>query len=262
MALHFSPRSPLLPPRLQNTVWFCRCPRRGLAEPLVQPSLLGFSSKFLLPSNGNIEKWILKSLSRKWKDFKCELKGKHMINNYIEQEVASNVPSGFTSQQWIDLVRYWFSEKSKENGKEPCRVFALTHKRKDRTYDESSQEVLGNIRKLIGKQKTKTKKMKRLFEVIGKDRYGRVKRYGTGITPIQLFGVQAQIKNMEYEGVDPSKEMRKLQAQVQDMQSNYDFKLLEMQQNYELKLQGMQKNYELQLEDMKHLLVQIASKLQ
>nr|CAD1822777.1 unnamed protein product [Ananas comosus var. bracteatus] len=70
-------------------------------------------SKFLLLSNGNIEKWVLKSLSRKWKDFKCKLKGKHMINNYIEQEVASNVPSGFTSQQWIDLVRYWFSEKSK-----------------------------------------------------------------------------------------------------------------------------------------------------
>ncbi|OAY74179.1 hypothetical protein ACMD2_14114 [Ananas comosus] len=40
MALHFSPRSSLFPPRLQNAVWFCRCPRRGLAESLVRPWLL------------------------------------------------------------------------------------------------------------------------------------------------------------------------------------------------------------------------------
>ncbi|XP_020087977.1 uncharacterized protein LOC109709982 [Ananas comosus] len=139
--------------------------------------LLLTRSKLLFPSNGNIEKWVLKSLSRKWKNFKCGLKGKYIIDNYTEQEVASNVPSGFTSQQWIDLVRYWFSEKSKpysqigkvarakhitphttgfmsfarkrdqfekENGREPGRVefFALTDKRKNGTYDESSQEVL------------------------------------------------------------------------------------------------------------------------
>nr|CAD1834912.1 unnamed protein product [Ananas comosus var. bracteatus] len=138
-------------------------------------------SKFLLPSNGNIEKWVLKSLNRKWKDFKCELKGKYMIDNYTEQEVASNVSSGFTSQQWIDVVRYWFSEKSKvvarakhitphttgsmsfarkrdqfekENVRESGRVqfFALAHKRKNGTYDESSQEVLDNITKLIEKE--------------------------------------------------------------------------------------------------------------
>ncbi|OAY82439.1 hypothetical protein ACMD2_24067 [Ananas comosus] len=178
------------------------------------------ASKFLLPSNGNIEKWVLKSLSRKWKDFKCELKGKYMIDNYTEQEVASNVPSGFTSQQWIDLVRYWFSEKSKEkeNGREPGRVefFALTHKRKDGTYDGSSQEVLDNITKLIEKE-AKTEN-EAFTEVIGKDRYGRVKGYGIGVTPTQLFGVHAQIKNMENGGVDPSEDMRKLQAQIQDMQ--------------------------------------------
>nr|CAD1829258.1 unnamed protein product [Ananas comosus var. bracteatus] len=241
--------------------------------------LLLTRSKFLLPSNGNIEKWVLKSLSRKWKDFKCELKGKYMIDNYTEQEVASNVPSGFTSQQWIDLVRYWFSEKSKsysqigkvarakhitphttgsmsfarkrdqfekENGREPGRVefFALTHKHKDGTYDESSQEVLDNI----------TNHWKRSV--------WPSKGIWNWCHPTQLFGVQAQIKNMENGGVDPSEDMRKLQAQIQGMQSNYDSKLLEMQQNYEQKLQGMQKNYESQLEDMKQLLVQIASKLQ
>nr|CAD1844244.1 unnamed protein product [Ananas comosus var. bracteatus] len=145
----------------------------------------------------------------------------------------------------------------KENGRESGRVefFALTHKRKDGRYDESSQEVL-----LIEKE-AKTEN-EAFTEVIGKDRYGRIKGYGIGVTPTQLFGVQAQIKNMENGGVDPLEDMRKLQAQIQDMQSNYDSKLLEMQQNYEQKLQGMQKNYESQLEDMKQLLVQIASKLQ
>nr|CAD1823252.1 unnamed protein product [Ananas comosus var. bracteatus] len=236
--------------------------------------LLLTRSKFLLPSNGNIEKWVLKSLSRKWKDFKCELKGKYMIDNYTEQEVASNVPSGFTSQQWIDLVRYWFSEKSKsysQIGKvarakhiTPHTTGSMSFARKrdlfDGTYDGSSQEVLDNITKLIEKE-AKTEN-EAFTEVIGKDRYGRVKGYGIGVTPTQLFGVHAQIKNMENGGVDPSEDMRKLQAQIQDMQSNYDSKLLEMQQNYEQKLQGMQKTYESQLEDMKQLLVQIASKLQ
>nr|CAD1834757.1 unnamed protein product [Ananas comosus var. bracteatus] len=81
-------------------------------------------SKFLLPSNGNIEKWVLKSLNK----------------------------NGRTS----NLVRYWFSEKSKEkeNVRESGRVkfFALAHKRKNETYDESFQEVLDNITKLIEKE--------------------------------------------------------------------------------------------------------------
>nr|CAD1839723.1 unnamed protein product [Ananas comosus var. bracteatus] len=126
-------------------------------------------TKFKLPMDNNVNAWILKSVSRKWKDYKCELKAKYMIEDYTEQQIVNVVPKEIVPQQWVDLVHYWFSEKSqlysrigrasrakhttphttgsmsfarkrhkfeKENQREPGRIefFAITHKSKDGSY--------------------------------------------------------------------------------------------------------------------------------
>nr|CAD1820146.1 unnamed protein product [Ananas comosus var. bracteatus] len=103
------------------------------------------------------------------KDYKCELKAKYMIEDYTEQQIVNVVPKEIVPQQWVDLVHYWFSEKSqlysrigrasrakhttphttgsmsfarkrhkfeKENRREPGRIefFTITHKSKDGSY--------------------------------------------------------------------------------------------------------------------------------
>nr|CAD1833691.1 unnamed protein product [Ananas comosus var. bracteatus] len=119
--------------------------------------------------DNNVNAWILKSVSRKWKDYKCELKAKYMIEDYTEQQIVNVVPKEIVPQQWVDLVHYWFSEKSqlysrigrasrakhttphttgsisfarkrhkfeKENQRERGRIefFAITHKSKNGSY--------------------------------------------------------------------------------------------------------------------------------
>nr|CAD1829233.1 unnamed protein product [Ananas comosus var. bracteatus] len=69
-------------------------------------------SKFFLPRDDKIEAWVLKSVSRKWKDYKHELKSKYKTANRTQEEIASDVPPEIVPQQWIDLVRNWFSERS------------------------------------------------------------------------------------------------------------------------------------------------------
>nr|CAD1832890.1 unnamed protein product [Ananas comosus var. bracteatus] len=69
-------------------------------------------SKFFLPRDDKIEAWVLKSVSRKWKDYKHELKSKYKTANRTQEEIASDVPPEIMPQQWIDLVRNWFSERS------------------------------------------------------------------------------------------------------------------------------------------------------
>lgn len=60
----------------------------------------------------DVDGWILKSVSKKWKDYKYDLKAKSKINQHTQQEVSKNIPPEVVPQQWIDLVRYWYSEKS------------------------------------------------------------------------------------------------------------------------------------------------------
>ncbi|XP_020106690.1 uncharacterized protein LOC109722927 isoform X1 [Ananas comosus] len=69
-------------------------------------------SKFFLPRDDKIETWVLKSVGRKWKDYKHELKSKYKTANRTQEEIASDVPPEIVPQQWIDLVRNWFSERN------------------------------------------------------------------------------------------------------------------------------------------------------
>lgn len=69
-------------------------------------------SKFSLPSKECVNAWILKSVSQKWKGYKYEFKAKYKVKDQTEQHIANIVPNEIMAQQWIDLVRIWFSEKS------------------------------------------------------------------------------------------------------------------------------------------------------
>nr|CAD1834708.1 unnamed protein product [Ananas comosus var. bracteatus] len=137
-------------------------------------------SKFFLPRDDKIETWVLKSVGRKWKDYKHELKSKYKTANRTQEEIASD-----------DLIG------------------ELAKKATTTEFSNATKEVEENVYK--------------------EDRYGRVRGYGIGPTPTQVFGIQAQLRNIENERHDPMKEeVQRLRAQIQDMQKKHETEMSEI----------------------------------
>ncbi|GAB2278162.1 hypothetical protein Dimus_012857 [Dionaea muscipula] len=141
--------------------------------------------KFVLPGTFQVDKVALKLLGNKWRNFRHELKAKHLLPGHTQERVVSLVPDGVSVCQWIKLVEYWFSKKGKtlsklgkqarhclqhvhttgaksyarlrhefeiKNGRPPGIVefFALSHQRKDGSYvDDSTKEFMVQARSLM-----------------------------------------------------------------------------------------------------------------
>ncbi|TKY46190.1 transposase, Ptta/En/Spm, plant [Spatholobus suberectus] len=132
--------------------------------------------KFSIPAHG--EEFVKRSLGKKWKDYKCDLRSMYLTKYKTKDALLKNRPNRIPRDQWIGLVSYWVSNKGKrhsqanrsnrakqkmphtrgsksigtlmsekaKDGIEPTRaeVFILTHKkRKDgRPLDEESIKAL------------------------------------------------------------------------------------------------------------------------
>ncbi|KAH0693184.1 hypothetical protein KY285_020281 [Solanum tuberosum] len=135
--------------------------------------------KFSFPKRG--EAFVLKSLGKKWKDYKCEIKGEYMSKYKTKDSLLKNRPNRIPRDQWSGLVSYWLSDKAKrrtqanrnnranqkmphtggsksiatlmheqaENGIEPTRaeIFLLTHKKRvdGRPLDDDSAKAIDMI---------------------------------------------------------------------------------------------------------------------
>ncbi|XP_060210609.1 uncharacterized protein LOC132637555 [Lycium barbarum] len=67
--------------------------------------------KFSIPKRA--EDFVLKSLGKKWKDYKCTLKGEYMAKYKTKDSLLKNRLSRIPKDQWSGLVSYWFSDKVK-----------------------------------------------------------------------------------------------------------------------------------------------------
>ncbi|KAL2937216.1 Microcin B17-processing protein McbD, partial [Bienertia sinuspersici] len=72
-------------------------------------------ARFLYPNA--LEKWILKSIGLKWKDYKCYLKGRYYNDDIDINIVQDRCPSDVEKDQWISLVNFWRSEEGKKRSK-------------------------------------------------------------------------------------------------------------------------------------------------
>jgi len=67
--------------------------------------------KFSFPKRG--EAFVLKSLGKKWKDYKCEIKGEYMSKYKTKDSLLKNRPNRIPRDQWSGLGSYWLSDKAK-----------------------------------------------------------------------------------------------------------------------------------------------------
>ncbi|XP_058067564.1 uncharacterized protein LOC131216938 isoform X4 [Magnolia sinica] len=187
--------------------------------------------------DGNAKAWVLKSIGKKWREWKGELKKLHYSSHEIDEERLADLDERVQEDQWKILVQFWNSEegkarsktntksrkkqlinhaagsksfarireeeRKKANGEGPSRadMFILTHTCKDgKPVDEASSVVMTKLNEEISQQpgasQSSTIRNDLLSQVMGEDRHGRVRTYGLGPSPSDLWGTTSSQQRM------------------------------------------------------------------
>uniref|UniRef100_A0A1U7VB81 Uncharacterized protein LOC104214295 n=2 Tax=Nicotiana sylvestris TaxID=4096 RepID=A0A1U7VB81_NICSY len=188
--------------------------------------------KFCIPKRR--EAWVLKSLGKKWKDYKCELKGEYTPKYKTKDALLKNRPSRIPRDQWSGLVSYWLSDKAKRrtqanrnnrakqtmphtggsksiatlmneqavNGIEPTRaeIFLLTHKKcKDgRPLDDDSVKTIEMINERMSNSERSTEQppCSVAWEGDVYEKSGYVRGLRLSPTPSVLWGSRSFLGNI------------------------------------------------------------------
>ncbi|KAL2937453.1 FACT complex subunit POB3, partial [Bienertia sinuspersici] len=175
-------------------------------------------ARFLYPNA--LEKWILKSIGLKWKDYKCYLKGKYYNDDIDINIVQDRCPSDVEKDQWISLVNLWRSEEGKR-GKESLmnakvkpisttgtKSHARVHEElkkelkksptRTQTYlachtHDNEAEITNQIKSIVAEQGDKEMNLDDdpISKVLGKDQYDRVRGLGLGAKPSNFAEISA-----------------------------------------------------------------------
>ncbi|XP_052482017.1 uncharacterized protein LOC105783240 isoform X2 [Gossypium raimondii] len=151
--------------------------------------------------------YVKKALGKRWRDHKSTLKKDYFKTKTTLEEKLQNVPPGMLRYQWEDAVRFWNSKKRDElssGQKVRClQLFEITHKKKyGSPITPEAVEIL---------EKLKNKKAEYeaiassdsfvhlddvdnqiITEVLGPERYGRVRFQGSFVNLTQYFGSSSQ----------------------------------------------------------------------
>ncbi|XP_002263486.2 uncharacterized protein LOC100249234 isoform X1 [Vitis vinifera] len=177
-----------------------------------------------------VENWVLKTLGKRWKDWKAQLKAKYFNNKTDDEHIEIDDERVLPEQRPI-LLAYWRSEESQKrsamnkanrakqsightagtksfarirkeernkrpDGDEPTRaeLFIVTHLRKDGTpVDETSANIITQLQERAQANPQPASHERVLHDdifsqVMGKDGHGRVRTYGLGPCPSDIWG--------------------------------------------------------------------------
>ncbi|PPS05848.1 hypothetical protein GOBAR_AA14780 [Gossypium barbadense] len=179
--------------------------------------------------------YIKKALGKKWRDNKSILKKEYFKKPISLEEKLQNVPPGMLRYQWEDAVRFWNSKKGEEasSGQKVGRLqlFDITHRKKDGTpMSSEAAEIMEKLKdKKAEYEATASTDSSVNFEdidnriineVLGPERYGRVRFQGSGVNPTQYFGSTSH----QYmpSGSQSQAEVQRLKDQIVQIQASTD----------------------------------------
>ncbi|GMI71152.1 hypothetical protein HRI_000784500 [Hibiscus trionum] len=178
--------------------------------------------------------YVKHALGKKWRDHKSFLKKKYFKNSLSLQEKMQNVPPGLLRYQWEDAVRFWSSTKGEErervgelkSGSSVGRVqlFDITHTKKDGSaITPEAAEIMAKMKdkKIEFEATASTNGSANLddidnqviADVLGPERYGRVRCQGSFVTPTKYFGAQSS-QYMPSQSRSSQAEVNRLQQQL------------------------------------------------
>ncbi|KAK5846280.1 hypothetical protein PVK06_002563 [Gossypium arboreum] len=187
--------------------------------------------------------YIKKALGKRWRDNKSTLKKQYFKKDISLEEKLRNVLPGMLRYQWEDAVRFWNSKK----GEDRERVGTSSRQKQKFTHTAGSRSFASVAE---AEEKLKEKKAEYeaiassdssvnlenidnriITEVLGPERYGRVRFQGSGVTPTQYFGSGSQ----QYmpSGSQAQAEVQRLRDQIAQMQANTVEQIAEVQRKYE-----------------------------
>nr|CAD1842537.1 unnamed protein product [Ananas comosus var. bracteatus] len=191
--------------------------------------------EFLIPPRD--EKWVLRSLGKKWKDHKCELKEEYYLEYKNIDDVLEHKPERIQRDKWTSLVSFWNSDKVKKRsekirenrakqkmphtaGSKSFARLMAEKPRKDGLDDGSAQNIV-SFTCFFGfnSMKQKMEKLPNSIEcgnrrvawegdifsqVIGPERHGQVRGLGFVPTPTSLWAPSSsnQISSADCERVE------------------------------------------------------------
>ncbi|PPR94390.1 hypothetical protein GOBAR_AA26280 [Gossypium barbadense] len=148
--------------------------------------------------------YIKKVLGKKWRDHKSNLNKEYFKKDISLKEKLRNVSPGMLRYQWEDAVRFWNSK----NGEDRERVGTSSRQKQKFTHTAGSKSFACVAE---AEEKLKDKKAEHetiassdssvnledidnriITEVLGPERYGRVRIQGSGVNPTQYFGSSSQ----------------------------------------------------------------------
>ncbi|XP_073106930.1 uncharacterized protein [Elaeis guineensis] len=164
-------------------------------------------SKFVLPPSTH--DFVMKSLNRKWKEYRAQLKRDYMRQGMTEEEVARNCPPDVPPDQWMKLVHYWFSERAQE------RATSLIAEHDDESAASTQQSRI---------------EAEMFTELMGPEHYGRVRGYGVGVTPTQLSEVSRYTQHAAADS--QNSRVCRLEAEIQEIRQSRAAEMEEMRQSH------------------------------
>ncbi|KAH1046297.1 hypothetical protein J1N35_037081 [Gossypium stocksii] len=211
--------------------------------------------------------YIKKTLGKKWRDNKSTLKKQYFNKDISLEEKLCNVPPGMLRYQWEDTDRERIGTSSRQKQKfthtarsrsfaciaeaeevssgqkvGPLQLFNITHRKKDGSPMTSEA---GEIMERLKEKKAEYEATastdssvnhedidnRIITEVLGPERYGRVRFQGSGVTPTRYFGSSSQ----QYmpSGSQAQAEVQRLRDQLAQMQASTVEQIAEVQRKYE-----------------------------
>ncbi|KAL2925335.1 Ribonuclease Z [Bienertia sinuspersici] len=152
-------------------------------------------ARFLYPDS--LEKWILKSIGLRWKDYKCYLKGRYYDDDIDINIVQDRGPSDVEKDQWISLVSFRRSEEEKKRSKRGKESLINAKVKPISVTGTKSharvREELNQIKSVVAEQGDKEMNLDDdpVSKVLGKDQYGRVRGLGLGAKPSNVAKTSA-----------------------------------------------------------------------
>ncbi|XP_058071006.1 uncharacterized protein LOC131220047 [Magnolia sinica] len=122
----------------------------------------------LIMSDKEIKSWVLMSIGKKWRDYKCELKKFHYLPYDNDEARLTDLNEHVHMDQWKALIEFWNSEEGKEQ-------------LNDRTSQQPEATQNSTVRNDI------------FSKVMGDERHGRLCTYGLGPSPSDIWGTTSHI---------------------------------------------------------------------
>ncbi|KAK5833712.1 hypothetical protein PVK06_017566 [Gossypium arboreum] len=215
--------------------------------------------------------YIKKALGKKWREHKSSLKKEYFKKPISLEEKLQNVPPGMLRYQWEDADRERVGTSSRQKQKfthttgsrsfacvAQAALFDITHRKKDGT------PMTSEAAEIMEKQKDKKVEYEAttltdssvnfedidnriINEVLGPERYGRVRFQGSGVNPTQYFG--STLHQYMPSRSQSEAEVQRLKDQIVQIQASTDEQISQLRAEAAVREAEQNRKYnELQLQ--------------